>query len=248
MTPWNMLYREVVVHLEELVSIGCDLPFFRGHADARWELKPSLARGKGTTDQKENIEKSAYYDFLSLGGPLLNEPTSSWHTLFSMQHHGIPTRLLDWTLSFATATYFALKGDARKPKEACIWVLNPYALNKITCGDEVVLTPPGDFQGSYYENFITREKSFEHGAVAINPVRIDVRQVAQDSTFTVSGTLFKSIDRLAPAAVRSFLLPPAARKEAEVFIRLAGVNEHKLFPDLDGIARHIMHHHFRRRK
>jgi hypothetical protein len=244
MTAWSNLYRSVASYTQELDAKGCDLPFFRGHADSRWVLKPGIARGKDRASRKELKESRVYYDFISLSGPLLSNKSSSWHTLFEMQHHGIPTRLLDWTLSFANAVYFAVKEKIRAPKNGCIWVLDPYALNKTTCNDATILTPPDDFEGSYYENFITKEKTFGHDAVAINPIRVNTRQVAQESTFTVSGNLSQTIDSIAPEALKSFILPHEAKEEALEFLRLAGVNEYRLFPDLDGIARHIRNQHF----
>lgn len=239
MDNWTELYAAISEHTRLLRREGCDIPFFRGHANNSWELRPELGRGKRTLEERETIERRMYYDFISLSGPLLPHSGSSWNTLFTMQHHGLPTRLLDWTLSFATAVFFALNGNDRTPKDACVWVLNPFLLNKITCSDDVILTPPDDFEGSYYENYITREKSLGHSAVAINPIRVNARQVAQESAFTLSGDLTKPLDELAPDALKKFSLVRSAQDEAREFVELAGVNSHRLFPDLDGVARHI---------
>jgi hypothetical protein len=235
MSAWSKLYEDVASHIQHLSDAGCDVPFFRGQSNVKWKIKPSLARMKS----KDSKERQFYYDFLSLSGSLLPHGVSSWNTLFSMQHHGLPTRLLDWSLSFSTALHFALKHSSPRPTEACVWVLNPFELNGVTCSDEVILTPPDDFEGGYYENFITGEKAFPHQVVAINPIRIDPRQVAQESVFTLSGYLSKPLNRMAPNAFKCFKIPLESRDGATQFLKLAGVNEFRLFPDLDGLARFI---------
>jgi hypothetical protein len=79
---------------------------------------------------------------VQLGAHLMPPTLSPWQTLFILQHHGMPTRLLDWTESFATALWFSVSEPS--PTEACVWMLNPYRLNEVVTGNSTVLLPGYD--------------------------------------------------------------------------------------------------------
>lgn len=107
--------------------------WFRGHGDKSWELVPKIQRGfQGEVEALFRKERGYTNDFQARakqfynGAPPLND-YPSWLTL--MQHYGLPTRLLDWSRSPLVALFFALSDPDTKDKDACIWILNPGALN-----------------------------------------------------------------------------------------------------------------------
>src|SRR4051812_33227951 len=100
MDPWIETYVRIVSMVEEL---GFDTIFYRGHCDSDWKLLPSLARARPTKDAstffdtEEQREISVYSHFYTHAGDLLPRDADSWTIAFAMQHHGVATRLLDWT-------------------------------------------------------------------------------------------------------------------------------------------------------
>jgi hypothetical protein len=92
--------KTVVTTYQEFKQIFDDLKggyYFRGHADRSWELAPSLFRD-GAYDEKTEIKTINEYNERS---------ESPLHKLFHMQHYTQKTRILDLTISWNVALFFA---------------------------------------------------------------------------------------------------------------------------------------------
>lgn len=115
----------------------CEL-WFRGQAQAGFHLVPAIAR----SGRRPALEPVYLSKFRSLcipqlpsvpAAPAPGGPSPYWSWLFLMQHHGVPTRLLDWSRDALTALFFAT--DPTDPArqrglDGAVWVLNPARLNQ----------------------------------------------------------------------------------------------------------------------
>jgi hypothetical protein len=166
--------------------------------------------------------------------------STSWDVLFLMRHHGLPTRLLDWSESFTVALYFALHNATTR---AAVWILNPYELNKMTVKSESVPNLNDEFPSGYDSYFINEDhehfRKFPAPIIAVEGSRAIARMQWQRSVFTLHKNTKKPLEGLYPNAVKKIVIPREVIPAAREFLRIAGMNEFAAFPDLDGLARHL---------
>ena len=115
-------WKEFINFINRLTENWC----YRGQSNASWDLKTSLER----TDffrMHEYIESLFLTDYKRGARNYLSEkeiPENLLEWLALMQHHGAPTRLLDFTKSPYIATYFAFENAEIKDNSIAIWCLN----------------------------------------------------------------------------------------------------------------------------
>ena len=104
---------KVVESLDKLLGIVKDYSLgflFRGVPKATYELVPKIGRIKGRSKTDlYNLEREMFEMFKVHAVPFLaDRPANDWEWLALSRHHGLPTRLLDWTLNPMVAAFFAV--------------------------------------------------------------------------------------------------------------------------------------------
>lgn len=222
-------------------------PWFRGQADARWPLIPRAYR------YSKISEDDLRSDFRRRATPLLTDgrPDDAWEWYFLMQHHGVPTRLLDWSEGALLALYFAVRpGRTDDPSRtgAVVWVLDPWWLNEKAMGQNCVLDPYDDASSTYLAN-VGVSLILPDLPIAIRPPHVSRRIAAQKSMFTIFGgqrDLVSALPALeSDARLAKIVIPSNVVSSIDEDLERCGISETMLFPDLEALSRELTDYYAR---
>jgi len=249
---------------DDVVAVATALSgaWFRGHYKAVGELTPRVFRrdiAQSPAAKRERfIELATVETFKRDAVALADDPIperGDWLAELSlMQHHLVPTRLLDWTESPLVALYFALAGDPESDGE--LWAMNPAALNE-AAGVGYALPQLGR---NRILSFLTQEPFYEDNPAgllatlelpvrpvrpaAFEPIRAFPRMIAQLSEFTVHPrpSVGNTIPELLPDPrdLVRYVLPAACKRPLLELLWALGVRHHAIFPALDSVGRQLV--------
>lgn len=225
--------------------------WFRGQEDWDWGLSPRLHR----EPYKGADEKEVRLEFQSQGIQLISgrTPTDKWDWYFLMQHHNVPTRLLDWTENPLVALFFAVYEEQTKDKmrDSAVWVIDPWWLNKkIRLGVRGPILPDYEESDSYLpdlEDAFSGKQVRRQLPAAIEPPHVDRRVAAQSSRFLVFGItqdltrsqIVRGV-RGRDARLAKIRIPASSRHSLLSKLDDCGVNFSSIYPDLEGLALNIL--------
>ncbi len=236
------------------LSIG---PIFRGQSDSAWALSSSLERTIQSTPTKAAVEVPMVRKFASRAEHFSGNDTSGetfLGKLALMQHHGAPTRLLDWTRSPYVAVFFAIEDAFDSDGHCAVWVLSDNwckTKSVLRIREKLGLTKDQlgmDIDFSLEENLIKYVFNLNESLIVpIVPGRLNQRIAAQQGMFVCQGDIYKSFMRnLAdlgeedlPRKMYKIVIPNKWRPRILHDLRLMNIGPDSLFPDLDGFARSI---------
>lgn len=223
---------------------------YRGVATNDARLLTSLDRlgGVNPPHSKSNLEEHLLRNFLRYGQPFLpNDQANLWEVMVTAEHHGVPTRLLDWTHSPLVAAHFAtLPFNTRMDR--VIWKLNWKEVHKkfglvelafLVDDLDAVLKKHGFNSGWQLLNQNTPpDKTF---VCLLEPPSIIQRLAVQSGAFTLATIKNKPLDEILldaglESALTRFVIPGAKAAYIRDQLDLCTIDERRLFPGLDGVA------------
>jgi len=186
---------------------------FRGHSVIDHELIPRIGRGDVETHHERRIFDYFVREATTYLSPL---PASEWELLALAQHHGLPTRLLDWTENSLVAAYFACQENYEI--DGAIYMLNTHDIVR----DE---TSPFDIDTimRYRPKHVTRRISAQRGLFTVHP----------------SPTEPLALSRSGSTKIHKAVIMKNYKKKLRWNLSRFNINQASLFPDLDGLASHI---------
>lgn len=230
---------------------------YRGLSNSSYSLMTSLQRN--CKDKQGLIESAIIRNFTKyaiIEDAQIKE--SVWRQLILGQHHGLPTRLLDWTYSPLVGLHFATSGEDlcnMDQHDGALWRINIEEINN--------LLP------SVYRNSLIREKAYlftvdmllsivndlnkydndmQHTAmVLLEPPSIDQRIISQYSYFSIIPMQMHNIeeflDKYTHKTVK-YIISKNLRWEVRDMLDLANINERTVYPGLDGLSSWLKRHYY----
>jgi hypothetical protein len=216
---------------------------FRGLARSSYKNVSSLARLSG---EYRKLERHLIRNFRKYAHREAPGPTT-WDWLSLAQHHGLPTRLLDWTFSPYVALHFA---TASWPEEEALLLtvdaegaheLLPDALRESLDreGALVFTTSMLAAHAADLDEFNELGSGEDPFVLFFEPPSLDERIVNQAAVLSaMSDPTFQMEEWLEahPDLWCAWRIPPETKAEVRERLDQANVNERVLLPDLDGLA------------
>jgi hypothetical protein len=197
---------------------------FRGQSNSNFDLTPSVSRLKHTSINREKYEASLFDIFKrEARGLLTSTCNNDWEWLSLAQHHGLPTRFLDWSLNPLVALYFSVEKDPSD--DGCLYAL--FAPKK---------APSSIFENTPFS--ISQP-------VKYLPNTITPRIRAQEGLFVACSSLEEPLEKSLRSGWK--IQKIFVRKESKERIRYElfriGIHSSSLFPDIDGLAARLRWQH-----
>lgn len=218
---------------------------FRGHNDARADLRTGLVRLGGNPARQElhllrNFRKYAHRDAVP--------GDSVWNWLSLAQHHGLPTRLLDWSFSPLVALHFATADLARYSIDGALWCID-YIKAKALLPAPLRSRLEQDGANVFTSETLGREaatldrldalSSEDPFVLFLEPPSLDDRIVNQFALFSLMSSPATRLDEWLHrhhGLCRRIVIPAALKWEVRDKLDQANVTERVLFPGLDGLS------------
>lgn len=217
---------------------------YRGLSTYDYPLETTLMRMGGPYGK---LEKHLLRNFRKYAHRNMVERDSIWDWLTLAQHHGLPTRLLDWTYSPFAALHFATANVEKFDEDGVVWAINYVNVHRHL--PERLLMQLEEEGANVFtiemlsESVMSLEDfdALTRGDIAIflEPPSLDDRIVNQHALFSVMPNAERRIDDLIQRHEdigRKIIIPAGLKWEIRDKIDQANITERVLFPGLDGLS------------
>lgn len=224
---------------------------FRGLSESAYHLNTTLMRLGG---EFAHLEKHIMRNFRKYAFRTGLNPHSIWDWLSVAQHHGLPTRLLDWTHSPLCAMHFATANIEKFSLDGAIWMVDYVEVHKQlpkALKDQLSHEGADVFTTEMISDTVISLNELPKMAASpfaffFEPPSMDDRIVNQfalfsmmtDSTARLDDWLMKH-----PECWRKIIIPAELKWEIRDKLDQSNITERVLFPGLDGLSRWLKRHY-----
>lgn len=225
---------------------------FRGMTNAAYGLNTSLMRLEHPIDKVARIESRLLDSFRKYAHSFFDDKYSNWHWLSLAQHHGLPTRLLDWSYSPFVALHFATDNLAQMHLPGVVWCVNLFETQQYLPNDirlfleqEGRSSVPIEQLAKDFPDFKAFDNPDQYNDFVLffEPPSLDQRIVNQVALFSFNSRPDLNLSQWLegesvqhPTICKRIIIPADLKWEVRDKLDQAGITERVLFPGLDGLS------------
>lgn len=228
---------------------------YRGVAHEAFGLTTSLCRLGGDFASLEAHLLRNFRKYARLDNPAGD---SVWSWLALGQHHGLPTRLLDWSYSPYVALHFATEAPEHMHCDGVIWCVDyvrahtllpePLRQRLDEEGSDVFTIEMLAEAAPTLREFdaLTPEPASDPFLLFLEPPSLDQRIVNQFALFSLLSSARTNLDdwlSTHPQAYRRIVVPAALKWEVRDKLDQVNITERVIYPGLDGLSRWLRRHY-----
>jgi len=244
-TSWNELNERLYEHSweEPLARFRSNFAF-RGLGNAAYNLKTGLIRLGGPAEKLEGHLLRNYRKY----APRDSVPDDSmWSWVALAQHHGLPTRLIDWTFSPFVAMHFATSRLEDYEVDGVIWCVDFVKTNRLL-PERLKILLQEEGSNAFTNDMLRRVASTlveydrlspDEFVVFFEPPSLDDRIVNQFALFSMMSSPIARLDHWLeehPELYRRVVIPAELKWEVRDKLDQANITERVLMPGLDGLS------------
>ena len=224
---------------------------FRGLSDKEYDLKTSLIRLGG---KYYDLELYLLRNFKKYAQIENSSRYTIWDWLAIAQHHGLSTRLLDWTYSPFVAMHFATANTEKYDKDGVIWCVDFVKTQQMlpdVFREKLKEEGSNVFTIRMLSEIATSLREFDNISrddffLFFEPPSMDnriVNQYALHSVISNPKAVLNDVLSTYPAIYKRIVIPGSLKWEIRDKLDQANINERVMFPGLDGLSTWLVRHY-----
>ncbi len=234
-----------------------NLYVYRGQPDADFPLSTSLQRN--CKEKRKILEPCILRNFTKYAA--LEEPSiekSVWQQMIFGQHHGLPTRLLDWSFSPLIGLHFSVTEtnmDEMEKHDSAVWRTDIHELHELlpekykkTAEKYSTTVFSVDMLSEICDSLNQYDEDMGNSSMLmIEPPSVDVRIVNQYSFFSAIPTDMEDIEGFLDKNTENtvkYVIKKELRWQVRDMLDHQNISERIVYPGLDGLSRWLGRHYF----